>query len=89
MFFTKILELCQIDLEGEAKVKMTSKEHEITVRVTNKNLGIFKDKDEIYKHRETASSSARIPEADIKNEVLYNKIFSIENLVTTYFRASP
>lgn len=65
---------------------MTPKEHEIIVGAANKNMGIFKDKDRTYKHREITWLTTHIPKGDITNEVLYNKMCSNENLVTTGFR---
>ncbi|XP_050903308.1 uncharacterized protein LOC127115977 [Lathyrus oleraceus] len=46
-FRNKTLTTPKYDLKGEAKVKMTSRKHEINVGVANKNIGIFKDKDVI------------------------------------------
>lgn len=51
---------------------MTSKECEITVGTDNKNMGIYKDKDDIYKHIDiypSASSYAPILEGEYTNEV--------------------
>lgn len=86
---TKILEFFDINLIGEPKKIMTSKECEITVGVANKNMGIYKDKDGIYKHRDIVpsfSSDAHIPEGGYTNEVIYKKMCSLETLVINGFR---
>lgn len=85
---TKILKFCGVDLTGEPKKKITSKDCEISVGATNMNMEIYKDKDEFFKHRDTApsaSSDAPIPKDGYANEVLYNKMCFIKNLITTDF----
>lgn len=86
---TKIMEYCGIDLRDEPKKKVSSNECEINIGATGKNMGIFKDKDGLFKHKDVAHSSSSpppIPEDDYTNEVFYNKICSTETLVTTGFR---
>lgn len=76
-----------IDLRGEPKKKISSKDCEIHVGAAGKNMGIYKDKDGIFKHRDAAPSSAPPkPEGGDTNEVIYNKMCSLETLVTTGFR---
>lgn len=86
---TKVLLFCKIDLHGESRFKMNSKEYEINIGATNKNMRIFKDKDDIFKQREVASftsSSTLIPEGDSTNQMLYDKLCHIENFVTQGFQ---
>ncbi|KAI5447087.1 hypothetical protein KIW84_014801 [Lathyrus oleraceus] len=54
-----------------------------------KNMGIYIDKDGIFKHRDVAPSSSLappIPKGGYTNVALSNKMCSIETLVTTGFR---
>ncbi|KAI5433285.1 hypothetical protein KIW84_020533 [Lathyrus oleraceus] len=84
---TKIIQFCQINLHGESRFKMIAKEHEINIWASNKNLEIFKDKDGIFKHKEVVSYAATLlPEGSVSNEILYEKMHSIENLFRTGFR---
>lgn len=49
-------------------------------------MGIYKDEDGIFKHRDTApsvSSDAPIPEGGYTNDVLYKNMWFIKNLVRT------
>lgn len=73
---TKILQTYGIDLCGETRFQMTPKEHEINVRVANKNMRIFKDKDGIYRHREVGYSSSYVPmpEGCPTNQMIYEKL---------------
>lgn len=81
------MEYYGIDLSGEPKKKMSSKECEINTGATGKNMGIFKDNDGIFKHRDVAPSSAPPePKGGYTNEAIYNKMCSLETLVTTGFR---
>lgn len=80
---TNILLFCQIDLCGESRFKMNAKKHEIIIGATNKNMGIFKDNDGIFKHREIASSIssyALMPEGGLTNQMLYDKFCQLKTL---------
>lgn len=51
-------------------------------------MGNFKDKDGIFKHREivlSTYSSSPIPKGGTTNQMLYDKLFLIENFVTQEF----
>lgn len=64
---------------------MNAKEHEINIWVINKNMVISKTRMVFFKHREVASStssSAPMPEGGLTNQMLYDKLFHIENFVT-------
>lgn len=85
---TKVLEFYQIDLHGKSRFKMNAKEHEINIGTTNKNMGIFKDKDCIFKHRDVPSSTSSyspMPEGGLTNQMLYDKLCNIENIVIQGF----
>lgn len=49
---------------------------------------IFKDKDDIYKHREVGSSSSffPMPESGPTNQMLDDKLFHMENFMTQELR---
>lgn len=84
----KIMEYCDIDLRGEPKKKMSSKECEITIGAVEKNMGIFNYKDGLFKHRDitpSSSSAPPIPEDGYTKKDLYNKTWSIEILLTIIF----
>lgn len=85
---TKILKYFDISFKREPKKEVTSKVCEINVKASNKNMRIFKDKDGIYKHLDQIPSSSfevSVPKGGYSNEFLYNKICSLENLMTTGF----
>lgn len=84
----KILQFCQIDLHGESRFKMNVKEHEINIGAGNTNMGIFKNKDIIFKHREVASSISYfvpMPKGGPTNQMLYDKLCHIGNSVAQEF----
>lgn len=70
---TKILEGYGIDLKREPKKKMFAREYEINASTSVRNIGIFSDKDE------PSNASPLAPEGGYTNEVLYNKICSVES----------
>ncbi|CAI8595046.1 unnamed protein product [Vicia faba] len=45
------------NFHGESRFQMTPKEYEVNIEAANKNMGNFKDKDGIFKHKEDASST--------------------------------
>lgn len=51
---TWIMEYYDIDLRGESKKNMSLKEFEIHVGAVGKNMGIYKDNDGIFNHRDVA-----------------------------------
>lgn len=77
---TKILEGCEIDLKWEPKKKMSAKECEINDLTSVRNTGIFLDMDGMYKYKhEPSNAPPPAPEGGYTNEVLYNKICSVES----------
>ena len=56
-WITNILKFGKVSFRGETETKMTSRDCEISIAVANKNMGIFKDNDGLFKHREKGTSS--------------------------------
>lgn len=82
-------------MKREPRLEMTSKTSKISAKAANKNMGILKDDDGIYKHIEQAPSSSNVAptlapapipirEGGYTNEFLYNKIYSIETNLTAH-----
>lgn len=67
---------------------MSAKECEIHVGAAGRNMGIFHDKDGIFKHKDDPSVSLAPPkpEGGYANESIYNKLCFVETLMTFGFR---
>lgn len=86
--FTKIIQSCRIYLNRDYRFHMTPRENKIIMVAANKNMGIFKDKDEIYKHRKGGSSSSYAPmlEAGPSNQMIYDKLCHNETFMAQEIR---
>lgn len=69
---------------------MTVKECEINASTSVTNTGIFLDMDDMYKYKDESSTSSNAPpptlEGGYSNEVLYNKICSVETTMMKNYR---
>lgn len=78
---SRILELHDVPLQREPKTPMTVRNCEINEITATKNTGIISiGPNGVFRYKDTVASSAPppIPEGDITNAMLYNKMCSIE-----------
>lgn len=66
---------------------MSAKKCEIHVGEAGRNMEILKDKNDIFKHKDDPSMSLTPPEPEggYTNEAIYNKMCSLETLMTSDF----
>lgn len=85
-----ILDYCNVPLNREPCVEMTERACEISVKAANKKMGIFKDKDGLYKHIEQPIPPPNVaptpiptpvPEGGFSNEFLYNHMRGMEERI--------
>lgn len=66
---------------------MSAKECEINASTSIRNTGIFLDMDGMYKYKDESSNTPLpAPEGGYSNEVLYNKICSVESTMMRNYR---
>lgn len=77
---SRILEFHGVPLQREPKTPMTVRNCEINEIIATKNTDISIGPNEVFRYKDSAASSAppTIPEGDITNAILYNKMCSIE-----------